>query len=402
MHQLRLIAALVLFHVAACSGGSGSSQKAGANATATSPGAADAVAPAISSTVTTPGATPATGAAPATGTAVASATSTAVNTAGGVTPLVLTCAQIAGAGQPGIPIQAALAPGTLYQMQGQFCPADASGFTSNATVLFVVDSSSAMTKSDPTTNGTCGRLAAAEALVKAIQTQMPTGATINVGLIPFAASVTTASVVNPIDVGSFVAQLTAANFCQASGLSNYIAAFQAAQQTLASASGSPFVFFMSDGGANTGAATGANVVQASETAAQSLRTAVPSLTLDGLLLGAGGTQAQSVMTAITGSAGLVTTPAGAANLATAIVALPTLNAASASLNLAAGGSNLLEAIPLVGFTADPTAAATWDFVSEPFTLTSEANSTLIDDFIFQINTTAGTPQLVTFTLRVSE
>lgn len=132
------------------------------------------------------------------------------------------------------------------KIEGEFCGVEESTSEGKLTVLFVVDRSGSMEENDPLTDGSCGRLKAAEALVKKLEGSMKPGIGIDVGMQPFGDLATTA--VSVQSLAAFKASLTTALFCDnGDGATNYDDAFRAAKTTLESVEGPKAVYFVSDG-----------------------------------------------------------------------------------------------------------------------------------------------------------
>ena len=145
--------------------------------------------------------------------------------------------------------------GTTIQVSGEFCPTVS--LSGNVSVLFVIDHSGSMEGStsegpnDPTTLGSCGRLRAAEALVKKYAAMQD--ADVEAGVVGFSDR---ARVQLPFtDLPSMQAQLTSNVFCGSDSnfaRTNYEAAFDTAYTQLTNRSGTKVVYFISDGSPTTG------------------------------------------------------------------------------------------------------------------------------------------------------
>ena len=145
--------------------------------------------------------------------------------------------------------------GTQIQVSGEFCPS--TSLTGSVSVLFVIDHSGSMEGSasegpnDPTTQGSCGRLRAAEALVKKYATMKD--ADVEVSVVGFSDQ---ARVQLPFaDLPSTQAQLNAGVFCGSDSnlaRTNYEAAFDTAYTQLTNRSGTKVVYFISDGSPTAG------------------------------------------------------------------------------------------------------------------------------------------------------
>ncbi len=189
------------------------------------------------------------------------------------------------------------------RMSGEWCP-KVTG-TSEATVLFVVDRSGSMTggggegPNDPSRNGSCGRLKAAEKIVEKLNNAKNTK--VRSGVVTFSNDAEARIPVGPLS--AVERSLAPAVFCGAdSGIAktNYQAAFKAAENQLKNEKGSKIVIFISDGSPTlydglspTGLITG-NDRQISEArgldAAESLR-GIEDVTFFTLFLGYKGTGA---------------------------------------------------------------------------------------------------------------
>lgn len=144
---------------------------------------------------------------------------------------------------------------TQIQVSGEFCPSPS--LTGSVSVLFVIDHSGSMEGSasegpnDPTTQGSCGRLRAAEALMKKYATM--NDADVEASVVGFSDQ---ARVQLPFaDLAATQAQLNASIFCGSDSnraRTNYEAAFDTAYTQLTNRSGTKVVYFISDGSPTAG------------------------------------------------------------------------------------------------------------------------------------------------------
>ncbi|MBM4252710.1 MAG: VWA domain-containing protein [Deltaproteobacteria bacterium] len=216
--------------------------------------------------------------------------------------------------------------GSKVRVAGEFCPT--AKIQGDVTVLFLIDHSGSMEgapnegPNDKTTNGTCGRLQAAQSLVDAYAKL----SLINVkaGVVGFSSGARVQVPVGGMD--QLKANLKPEVFCGSDGrfaFTNYAAALQTAQQQLASTPGQKVVYLISDGSPTVG---GTDPKASGVAAAQALRT-IPDTSLYALFVGYKGDQASNprgYLEQITGDAGLVRVTSGAADLVNAAKRLGTI------------------------------------------------------------------------------
>lgn len=293
-----------------------------------------------------------------------------------------------------------------------------------ATVLFVIDMSGSMGKhrrpdtgeiavgNDPTVLGqqggqgsqaadTCGRLAAVTALLARLEAEMgdAAGSSVDVGLVAFAGDILPERVVKPLPLAAFRDQMSSEQICRyvvqssefgthpqnpgglsdsAGSSTNYAAALDQATLLLASQPAGRTVYFVSDG-EPTSAPGGADPLSASVRAAARLRGLGSDVVLNGLLLGADGAKARSVMTEVVGAPERVRLAAKADELAGEVLSFPTPNLApetvTATLRDLGDESAAPRAINLVKLQPKPDGAApgtaAWIFETDVMTFASD-------------------------------
>lgn len=142
--------------------------------------------------------------------------------------------------------------GTKIKVSGEFCTVSLdAGLDPALTVLFVVDFSGSMEGADPGNGQTCGRLDAANTVLRNI---VPPGLTdqdgnpplVNVGAVSFDQSARQQVPLTPVaTVGN---AMTFQNFCASTGAStNYEDGFRTANEALSSVPGNKVIYFISDG-----------------------------------------------------------------------------------------------------------------------------------------------------------
>ena len=216
--------------------------------------------------------------------------------------------------------------GSKVRVAGEFCPT--ARIAGDVTVLFVIDHSGSMEgapnegPNDKTTNGSCGRLRAAETLVKTYSQLKE--ANVQAGVVGFS---TLARVQVPIGgLDSMQNSLTADVFCGSDSIfafTNYQAAFTVAESQIAAIPGPKVVYFISDGSPTVG---GAEPRQAGLNAANALR-AIPDVTLYALFVGYSAGNAdnpQNYLEQLTGNAKLVRVTSSATELSQAASTLGTI------------------------------------------------------------------------------
>jgi predicted aconitase with swiveling domain len=222
---------------------------------------------------------------------------------------------------------------------------------------------------DKTTNGTCGRLRAADLIVKKYQAMLNT--TIKAGVVRFA---TQAEVKIPVgDLDTVANNLNTATFCGsetgAAQLTNYHAALNTTADQLANIPGDKIVYFISDGSPTVGQG---DPKQSGLTAAQRLR-AVPGVSMFALFVGYNSGSAvnpRAYLEQITGDAKLVRVTSNADELVKAAATLGTIPVfmkaadATATLENPAGTRNL----KIEEFAARQDLPNRYYWVTEPFVL----------------------------------
>jgi hypothetical protein len=294
------------------------------------------------------------------------------------------------------------APAHTAVYTGSLCPETPKALT----VLFITDLSGSMSRhraddgqmregNDPLVSGSCGRLAAAEALVAKLEGGDAAAET-RVGMIAFAGDVLSWRTIAPVSLADFrAAALNADAFCahvaqDRSGIddpsnpggidgrgvnasTNYAAAFRAASSLLGQSLGSGAAgakvaaYFVSDGLPTAG---GRDPAAAGIAAGKALRESVPSLALNGLLLGSTGAEAKSLLSEVVGDPARVRIAAEAADLAKEILAFPdpSLSGLTVRLTTAAkdGDEPTSQELAIDSFEAD--ASGRWTFRTQAFAL----------------------------------
>lgn len=295
------------------------------------------------------------------------------------------------------------------RLEGEFCGGSVSTSGVDAlTVVFVIDWSGSMQTNDPLVNNSCGRLAAAQAVLSKIKGNS-TGSNLHVGLVPFATGAMPA--VGPTSLDNFSkSSLTPQQFCRADGgATNYDAAFRATQKVVHNIAGAKVVYFITDGvptlygdSANGGilgavingavSGGGSNFAQqvhdAGQKSADALR-AEPGLNFYALYLkdhttgAAGGSPIEeptSYLAKIAGDASHSRTAADAQDLAKQIQDFSTPSAPTEIDKKTATGtltSAKLGKQPITISTIDPAPnhQGTWHFVTDPFILRGDNSAT---------------------------
>lgn len=284
------------------------------------------------------------------------------------------------------------------RVKGRFCPKA----SNKLTVLFVVDYSGSMGRhvdntggpempgNDPQVGGSCGRLRAAQAILSKIQSERQPQDQIQVGLVPFAGGILAGRVTQIVDLSAFAALVTQETFCQyvvqnpsfgigpsnpggidgsvdgVDASTNYKAAFTAAKSLLTPLYGRKVVYFISDGEPTSG---GFDPVRAGIDAGGDLRSSVDNLTLNGLLLGSLGPDAEQVLAAVAGSPDRVRKAENADQLAAQILQFP-----DGGIDEASGQATLTVApypaanLGLHYLAKDQAVAGTWVYETQPFVL----------------------------------
>lgn len=303
---------------------------------------------------------------------------------------------------PKVPVVVPAAANVIAKVKGQFCPTA----KKELTVLFVVDFSGSMGHhvpehggpaeigNDPQVNGSCGRMRAAQAIIGKLKQDRAPGDRINIAMVPFAGGIVTRKIISMKTLDQFEAIVNKDTFCQyvvqnasfgydpqnpggidgQAGLlglnsvdasTNYRAAFTAAGSILANVYGRKVVYFVSDGEPTSG---GQDPVQAGIAAGQQLRSSIDNLTLNALLLGNPGPQAQVVLEQVAGSPGRVRHADNADDLARKI-----LEFANAGIDESTGRATLtVETYPTaelnLKYLTKVSGQDVWIYETQPFVL----------------------------------
>lgn len=315
-------------------------------------------------------------------------------------------------------------------LSGQLCYA----VKNQLTVLFVVDFSGSMGKhqptsggatldgNDPQTSGSCGRLRAASAIVDKLRREHGANDTIKVGFVPFAGNVLSDRIVAPTDLDTFSGMLTKNHFCQyviqnssfgvdpinpggiypyggVDASTNYRAAFETAGTELQGMTGRKVIYFISDGEPTSG---GSDPTTAGLQAAKTLESSISDLTVNGLLLGTEGAQAQSVMEQIAGQADRVRIADNADQLASEILKFPdvTFQAGTAQGELV-GRPDAEKSLTL---TLQPVTNKTgvWAYETSKFVLLGEPGKTTENKVHIKAQSSDGSTHESLVTIRFTE
>lgn len=273
-------------------------------------------------------------------------------------------------------------------LSGQFCASN----SSDLHVLFVLDFSQSMVTNDPAVGSwgggagvSCGRLRAVEAIVQALKASSGTMDQVSIGLVGFGGGA--AEVIPESALASFSANGN--TVCRADlGSTNYKAAFESATTALQKSSRkNKVLYFISDGQPTRG---GVNIstnttghFNAGRVAASSLRSSVPNLMFNALLLQpTGGSSWSSIdprqyLAELTGDSSrvrIVTEASALANNAVQLLSSPVaIEPSSVSANLQ-HSSGISSAVKLLSFSPVNEAlpsddrTGTWAFKTEPFTI----------------------------------
>ena len=226
---------------------------------------------------------------------------------------------------------------------------------------------------DQTINGSCGRLRAAETLVK---TYSQLGeANVQAGVVGFS---TLARVQVPMGgLDSMQNSLTTDIFCGSDSkfaFTNYQAAFTVAESQIAAIAGPKVVYFISDGSPTVG---GLDPRQAGLNAANALR-AIPDVTLYALFVGYSAGKAgnpQSYLEQLTGNPNLVRVTSSAVDLAQAASTLGTIPIGIDKKDTHALLENALgsQAVQIESLVARKDAANRYIWTTAPFELKGNLN-----------------------------
>lgn len=284
-------------------------------------------------------------------------------------------------------------------VEGELCPR-AFG---KLTVMFVVDFSGSMKDSDPRggifSGWSCGRSAAAQAILSKLKADMRSGDDVRVGFISFgtAARVQTA----PRPIANFAA--TTFNFCgDDAEATNYEAAFQLTEQTLSATDGNKIVYFISDGTPTASSAGQADNDDAQGlhknaglTAATSLKTKINNLTLGAIFLNKGGANsgAQNYLTQITGDPSRVRLATDARDLAQDIIQLsiPKFQVRSDTVSALLSATGFPDTpVKIDAFTQNPAKPQVWKFRTAEFRLLHAPNTATMNKFTVKVLDDRGT------------
>lgn len=273
--------------------------------------------------------------------------------------------------------------GTTVQVSGEFCPS--ASLTGDIRILFVIDHSGSMEGSssegpnDKTMQGSCGRLRAADALMKKYQSMAD--ANVSAGVVGFSDQ---ARVQLPMaDLTSLQANLTPTVFCGSDSnfaRTNYEAALNVAYSQLASLTGTKIVYFISDGSPTTG---GSDPRQAGLAAAQQLRS-IPDLSLYALFVGyqaGSANNPQGYLEQLAGDASHVRVTANADELAQAATTIGqseiTIDAANVAANLDVKGQ--ISAVALERFGTRPDMKNRYIWLTKPFELSGDPQDPVLNE-----------------------
>jgi uncharacterized protein YegL len=303
--------------------------------------------------------------------------------------------------------------GATIRVAGELCPKKRD---SKLNVLFVVDFSGSMEgnpfegPNDPRSGGSCGRLRAAEALVKKFESDEFKGVAITAGMVAFADD---AQLRLPLsDLAALKGSLSEQNWCgalSATARTNYRAAFEQAQAALAGRTGDTVVYFISDGSPTVGGDGGKSNEQAGLEAAQALRQAGgDDLVLNAVFLGYQNGQAQNpqgYLEQVTGSGDRVRVVGGADALVDAIQDLDTssdkLKKSDLTATHAASGDSKAVAISSLRKSTQRKGAYVW--ITEPIELVGEVGQTIANTITVKAKTSLGetlqSKAVIDFTLK---
>jgi hypothetical protein len=271
--------------------------------------------------------------------------------------------------------------GADVRVAGELCPAKSA--EGALTVLFVVDYSGSMTgiiegPNDPGDN--CGRLRAADALLKKFSGPDYKGYDLKFGLVGFS---TDSSVRLPFqNLQAMQGTLNAGTWCgsdSALALTNYNAAFTVSQQALTGVQGRTVIYFISDGSPTTGGEE-----QGGLDAANALKTAMgDNLVINAVFLGYNGSKAnpQGYLEQITGDPKRVRVVDGADALVDAVqeldTGLPKIEKSAVKATLTANGSTTDVALDTV--KPHKKKAGAFIYMTKPFTLKGEVGKETVNE-----------------------
>lgn len=287
--------------------------------------------------------------------------------------------------------------GAQVRLAGEFCPQRTQQV--GLTVLFVVDYSGSMTTggggpNDPGDN--CGRLRAADALLKKFATPEYQGYELKFGLVGFS---TDATVRQPLqDLTSFQGTLNPATWCgsdAATALTNYRAAFEVSAQFLSSVTGRAAIYFISDGIPTVGGGLLGSHQQAGLDAAIALRNTRPDqIVLNTVFLGNAGTSAsesQTYLEQVTGDPARVRLVDNADGLVEAIKALdpglPVIQKSNVGGSLVAAGAS--QDVGIASLLPHKTKPGAYIYMTQPFKLQGEVDKVIANTLSVWANTSDG-------------
>lgn len=320
-----------------------------------------------------------------------------------------------GAGEAKLVTQFTGASTTTVSLEGEFCGLPEKVAAGEVAVFFVLDMSGSMNDSDPLVNGSCGRLAAAQALVSKLSESVKAGVNVKAGLAVFGSDAGVAVPVTTLE--QFRPTLTGGQICrQDGGSTNYEAAFTATKAALDNVRGQKIVYFISDGlptvsnQVNRGGILGGGgptpeflnrVYSDGIRAAEALRSGT-GVILDVIYLDssqakaraeqATGTQVEDPATyleKIAGSKERVRLVTSAGELANQITTFDnpgevTIKPDSVQGTVSAGALGSQE-VQLKSITKDPNRPGVWLFVTEAFKLYSKAGSAIENQVTLTVN-----------------
>jgi hypothetical protein len=264
--------------------------------------------------------------------------------------------------------------GTTLKVTGELCPKS----FGQLNVLFVVDFSGSMDQNDPRNLLlSCGRLAAARAIVKKFEDDMGQGDDVKIGLVSFDDVGRITKPLQPLK--DFKSTLNIFQMCGSNeAATNYKAAFDTAAQALTGAQGNKVIYFISDGlptsgGPGTPDNTDAQGIHkaAGLQSSQVLLTGQVSINAVFLNKDNSAQAGAAYLNQITGNPQKVRVANDANQLADKVIelAIPRVNLidAQASANLVAGGAAPAP-IKLVSFKRDASRPAVWVYETEPIVL----------------------------------
>lgn len=286
------------------------------------------------------------------------------------------------------------------RMAGELCPKRPSA--EKLTVLFVVDFSGSMEGSpfegpnDPTTGSSCGRLKAAEAVLKQYAADEFDGVKVKAGMVSFSND---AAIKIPIGtVASMKSGLSTAIWCGADGATaktNYRAAFEQARAALSDVDGHKVIYFISDGSPTVGGGSGQTNEAAGVEAAEALREGVDDLTINAVFLGyKNGTanDPRGYLEQITGDAKTVAVAASADDLVEAIESIDSpivrIKQQDVAATLSAPGASS-KPLKIDTVRRHPKNPKRWVWYSAPFALHGKEGEPVVNTVAVEAETSTG-------------